>query len=126
MTGIRASPDSGRDYSRHVHHRHAKDRVLLIAFTARLLGSHRACQASATELLQNERSSGLRNLFDLSARPPRRRDLAARCLLLIVWAAFFYGLGAGAAIFVQRAPVFALLIFGTLIGFSAALLTGRD
>lgn len=56
----------------------------------------------------------LKQLFDFSVRPANGIDFAARCILLVGFAFVCHSLGAGAALFVKAAPVFATIIFAAL------------
>jgi len=100
--------------------------MLLIALTSRLCDRSTESRTAALASPESSSRAALRNLFDLSVAPARRRDFAARCVLLVVCALTFYSLGAGAALFIQRVPLFALIVFGALLGCGIALINSRD
>lgn len=100
--------------------------MLLIALPACLLARDKAADTRDPWQRRPAWRRSLRNVFDLSVRPARRREFVARCLLLVLCAVVFNALGAGAALFIQAAPVLALVLVGALAGLGAMSWISRD
>ncbi len=100
--------------------------MILLALTSRLRNGTRARHPGSVWQRPPQAKRFLRNLFDLSVRPSGQLDFAARCLLLVAFAVLCHGFGAGAALFLKAAPVFATVIFAALFVCAATNWLSRD
>ena len=100
--------------------------MLIFALSSRLRSGARARHPGAVWHRPAPSKRFLKQLFDLSVRPANALDFAARCALLVGFAFICHGLGAGAALFVRAAPVFATIIFAALFICAATNWLSRD
>lgn len=99
--------------------------MVLIGAACRL---HAALSARRGDSLRHtpRLSRFLRNVLDLSEQPRSVGILVGRCALLVAFALICHTLGAGAALFLQTAPVSALILVGALFAFAFKTSRKRD
>ena len=100
--------------------------MIVLAVTSRLRRGTRTRHPGSAWERPTQARRFFRNLFDLSMRPANALDFVARCLLLVTFALACHGLGAGVALFLRAAPVFATVIFAALFVCTATNWLSRD
>lgn len=99
--------------------------MLLLSVTSRLYSPKPARVIPGAAAERGPVAALVRNIFDLSSTPAGLAALVGRNVVLVAAACVCYCLGAGAAHFIQAAPVLAALAGGAVLaGILCHLLAG--
>jgi hypothetical protein len=89
--------------------------MILLALTSRACSARPVRRVPGAAAGRGRAGALIRNVFDLSANPSCTAALVCRNLLLVAVACLCYCLGAGAARFIQSAPLLAALAGGAVL-----------